>query len=133
MPNSADSHSGWPIIVALGLVVGELGVLFGATPVAVGGVVLFGGGAAAIAREAGLARDPWRPLAAIGLVIGALSFGVWSLRVYELSPGAYLMQVATDAIAVRAAVVFAAALVLVAAGLVGTLFESRRADVASPE
>lgn len=126
MDGDADEQSGWPILVALGIAVGELGVLFGIVPVAVGGVVLFGVGGAAIARESGYAADRWRPLAGIGAVIGALSLGVWSLRVYELSLDAYLVRASADGIALRAAVVFGAAFVLVCSGLVGIALDARR-------
>lgn len=130
MDEGEAKGSAWPIAVALGLAIGEVGVLLGLVPVAVSGVVLFGGGIAAISRESGLATDPWHPLAAVGGVIGALSLGVWSLRVYEFSLSAYLARVTTDAIAVRAAVVFVAAVVLLGAGLVGVALQSRtpRAD-----
>lgn len=132
MNDGARETSAWPIFVALGVAVGELGVLFNLVPVAVGGVVLFGGASAAVVAESELADGPWRPLAAIGAIVGAISLGVWSLRVSEPTLSAYLARVATDAIAVRAAVVFVAALVLVAAGLVGTVLDARTSSVGDP-
>lgn len=129
MDDRADRSSGWPILVALGVAVGELGVLFGVTPVAVGGVLLSGGGSAALVAESGLADDPWRPLVVIGTIVGAISLGVWSLRVAEFSLSAFLARAATDDIAVRAAVVFVAALGLVSAGIVGSVVQSRGADL----
>lgn len=109
--------SPWPILVAVGLAVGELGVLFGLVPIAVGGVVLFGASAAGVIRDAGLATTASRPLAAVGTAIGAASLAVWRLRADALAGDAFLAAAATDAVAARAAVVFGAAAVLLGAGL----------------
>jgi hypothetical protein len=65
--------SPWPPFVALGIPVSELGVVFDLFPVAVGGLVLFCGSVAGMAREAGYARTPWRALAA--LAVGVVAVG----------------------------------------------------------
>lgn len=128
MDESPRKASPYPVFVALGIAVGELGVLFGVVPVAVGGVILFGGSAAAMARESGVARSAWRSLALIGAAIGLGSLAVWGLRAPAMTTDALRAAAATDGIAVRAAVVLGAAVVLVLAGVLGAAVESRRSS-----
>ena len=61
--------SPWPLFVALGLPIAEVGILFGLVPLAVGGLVLFCGAIAGILREAEYAASGWRALAALSVVI----------------------------------------------------------------
>lgn len=131
MDDGDDSGSPWPILVALGIVIGEFGVLFGIVPVAVGGVLLFGWGSAAIARDAGFAPSVWQPLAGVGAVVGGLALVVWSIRAPRLSPDAFLAAASTDAIAVRAAIVAVASVGLLLAGLSGMAAEWHRRDPGS--
>lgn len=126
MGSHTPTSSPWPLFVALGIAAAEVGVLFGVVPVAVGGVLLFGGSCAGIAREAGLAEGPWRPLQFVGGAIGAASALVWALRSPALAPSALVATATGDAIAVRAAVVLGAAVVLVAGGTVGSLVDAVR-------
>ena len=59
MPASeASKASPWPLFVALGLAVGEVGVFMGLYPVAVGGLLLFVGSVAGIVQEAGYSERP---------------------------------------------------------------------------
>jgi len=60
--------SPWPLFVALGFALSELGVFIGLYPIAVGGILLLGASVAGILRESRYARDLWRPLAALGVV-----------------------------------------------------------------
>ena len=50
--------SPWPVFVALGIPISELGILFDLFPVTVGGLLLFCGSVAGMAREAGYVRSP---------------------------------------------------------------------------
>lgn len=118
--------SPWPVVVALGLATAELGILFGLVPLAVGGVLACGGSLAGIAREAGYADSVWRPLRLIGVAVGAASALVWASRSAGLASDALLAAAATDGIAIRAAVVLAAGVMLVAAGYVGPTVERWR-------
>lgn len=126
MGTDPPASSPWPVFVALGVASAEVGVLFGIVPVAVGGVLLFGGACAGIAREAGLAEGPWRPLLFVGGSIGAASALVWLLRSPALAPGALAAAARADGIAVRAAVVLGAAVLLILAGIVGPLVDAVR-------
>lgn len=74
-PGLSDQYrmaSPWPLFVALGLPIAELGLLFGIIPLAVGGVVLFGGSVAGMVAESGYASTAWRALAVVALFAVAL-------------------------------------------------------------
>ena len=64
--------SPWPLIVVLGLVFSELGLLFNVFAVAVGGLLLFVGAIAGIILESGYAERPWNLLAGLGAVLCVL-------------------------------------------------------------
>ena len=125
-PADAGSASPWPLLVALGAVTSEIGVLFGFLPVAVGGVLLFGGSCAGVLTDAGYAETVWRPLASVGLLVGAVATFVWAVRTPTLTLRALRTTATSDPFAVRAAVVLGAAVVLVAVGVAGTAVETRR-------
>lgn len=121
----ADVRSSpYPVLVALGLAGGELGVLIGLVPLAITGVVLFGTSAAAMARESGLARNLWRALASVAASIGLLALLVLSIRAGSVRPSALRTVATTDALGVRAAVVVGAALFLLVVAIAGGTLES---------
>ena len=69
--------SPWPLFVALGIPVSEIGLLFDLFPIAVGGLVLFCGSIAGMIDEVGYVEAPWRPLGALAvlcLAVGAVLF-----------------------------------------------------------
>ena len=70
------SASPWPVFVALGIPIAELGILFDVFPLSVGGLLLFCGSVAGMAREAGYAKSTWRALAALGVACLALGAGL---------------------------------------------------------
>lgn len=71
--------SPWPVFVALGLAVSEVGVLFGVLPLAVGGLLLFGASVAGVLREADYVERPWGTLAAFGVVlVAAGALAIWA-------------------------------------------------------
>ena len=86
-PGLSDEYrtaSPWPLFVALGLAVLEVGVFLGVFPVAVAGVVLFGGSVTGILRESGYVTRTWGVLAALGAAFGLL--GV-ALVATQVAPG----------------------------------------------
>ncbi|MFB6156003.1 MAG: cox cluster protein [Haloferacaceae archaeon] len=96
--------SPWPLFVALGIPISELGVLFGVFPVTVAGLLLFGGSVSGMLRESGYTETPWRALdviAGILLVVGA-AFTFTSIDLVT-----------------RGQAIMVAAAVLLAGGLVG--------------
>lgn len=123
---TGEKTSPWPLFVALGVASAEAGVLFGAVPFAVGGVLLFGWSCAGMAHEAGYAEDRWRPLRYVGALVGAAAAVTWVTRTETLTPAAVVDVATADGIAARAAVVLVAGVVLVVAGYGGPLVASRR-------
>ncbi|MGQ4555976.1 DUF7541 family protein [Halobellus sp. GM3] len=99
--------SPWPVFVALGIPIAEVGILFGLFPLAVGGLLLFGGSVAGMATESGYARTPWRAMAVVSVPLFALGLAF-------LFTGLDLPD--------RGLAIVAAAVILVAAGAVGSLF-----------
>lgn len=85
--------SPWPVFVALGLPIAEIGILFGLFPVAVGGLLLFCGSIAGIVEEAGYSTTPWRPLATLAVVLVALG-GVLAFTEVSLVTRGYAIIVA---------------------------------------
>jgi hypothetical protein len=73
-PGLSDQYrkaSPWPLFVALGFVLSEVGVVLGLFPVTVGGLLLLGGTVAGILREAEYIARPAAALAVLGVVLGA--------------------------------------------------------------
>lgn len=114
-PGLSDQYrmaSPWPLFVALGIPISEIGILFDLFPVAVGGLLLFSGSVAGMAYESGYAETPWRALAVLSVILSV--FG-----------GA--LVVADVDLVTRGYAILAAALILLVGGVVGELFvdESR--------
>jgi hypothetical protein len=113
--------SPWPLFVALGLAISEVGVVFGFVPVAVGGLLLFGGAIAGIVQEAGYADRPWGLLAGVGALFatgGALVVAT------QTAPGGVADAVlAPSGIGLRGLAIAAAGAILAAAGGIGAVLE----------
>jgi hypothetical protein len=73
--------SPWPMLVALGFVLSEIGVVLGFFPVTVGGLLLFGATVAGILSEAGYVSRPWRSLVAFGALLVAFGLVAVGLNV----------------------------------------------------
>lgn len=69
---SEPTRTPWPILLAFGIAVAELGVFLGYGVVAVPGVVLFGGSLAGGLAEAGYARSRPHALAISGAALALL-------------------------------------------------------------
>jgi hypothetical protein len=100
--SSVDKASPWPLFVALGLAVGEVGVFMGLYPVAVAGLLLFVGSVAGIVTEAGYTETPWRLLGGLGVVLVLLGTWVVSTQIAAGSADAWLAAVdSADTIVLR--------------------------------
>lgn len=80
-PGLSDQYrqaSPWPLFIALGLALSEVGVVLDIVPISVGGLLLFFGSIVGIIQEAGYAESPWPIAAGIGVLLlvvgGALDF-----------------------------------------------------------
>ncbi len=109
-PGLSDQYrmaSPWPVFVALGIPIAEVGIVFGLFPLAVGGLLLFGGSAAGMATEAGYAGTPWRALVGAAVPLAALGVG-FAFTAIDLPDRGYA--------------ILAAAGILVAIAAAGALF-----------
>jgi hypothetical protein len=91
--------SPWPIFVALGIPIAELGILFDVFVVAVGGLLLFCGSVTGLLREAGYARTAWRPLAVFAVLLVAVG-GVFAFTEVNLVTRGYAIITAGVLLAV---------------------------------
>lgn len=74
-PGLSDQYrmsSPWPLFVALGFALSELGIFLALVPLSVGGLLLFTGSIAGIIREAGYTDQPWGTLGILGLILVVL-------------------------------------------------------------
>lgn len=74
-PGLSDQYrmaSPWPLFIALGIPIAELGILFNLPPLSIGGLLLLCGSSAGMAKEAGYAKTLWRALAVCGVLLFAL-------------------------------------------------------------
>ena len=116
-PGLSDQYrmaSPWPLFIALGIPIAEIGILFDLAALSVGGLLLLCGSVAGMAKEAGYAKTPWRALA----VCSVLLFGLGGLLLYADT------VITTEGIqfVARGYAVIAAAGILLLGSLVGTTF-----------
>lgn len=119
-PGLSDQYrkaSPWPLFVALGVPISEIGLVFGVLPVAVGGLLLFCGCLAAMLQEAGYVETPWNALG--GMAILLCGFGG---ALFYLNP-----QTAVD-MTMRVGALVAAGIVLVAGVVAGRLLVPERQE-----
>jgi len=106
--------SPWPLFIALGVPISEIGLVFDIFPVAVGGLLLFCGCIAGLLQESGYVAAPWNPLAVMALLLFVA--GGW---VYITNPGGIDLTL-------RAYAMIASGGILVAAVIAGKLFVPKR-------
>ncbi len=126
-PGLSDQYrtaSPWPVFVALGLALSEIGVFIGLFPVAVFGLILFGGSIAGILTESGYVERPWPTLLGVGAVLALLAVGLAVAYV----PAAELVvsNVGEGPVFTRLVAVAVAGVVMVAMGGVGSVMEGTK-------
>jgi len=126
-PGLSDQYrtaSPWPVFVALGLALSEIGVFIGLFPVAVFGLILFGGSIAGILTESGYVERPWPTLFGVGglLAIIAVGIAVTQLPAAEL----VLSNIGEGPLFTRLVAVVVAGVVMVAMGGVGSVMEQTK-------
>ncbi|WP_246987683.1 DUF7541 family protein [Halorientalis marina] len=128
-PGLSDQYrmaSPWPVFVALGLAISEVGIVVGIFSVAVGGLLLFGGSVAGILKESGYVAQLWGSLLAFGVVLVAIGGGLF---VSQVDPGtiAVLDVIAEPAgygaVVPRALAIGVSGVILLAAGGTGRVLE----------
>lgn len=123
-PGLSDRYrfaSPWPMFVALGFVLSEVGIFLGLPAIAVGGLLLLGASVAGILRESAYAHNVWVVLAGMGALFGA--FGVAILLSQQPATLAVAELGHPNGIVARGKAVIAAAVILVVVGLAGAVSE----------
>ncbi|WP_459192439.1 DUF7541 family protein [Halosimplex sp. J119] len=118
-PGLSDQYrtaSPWPLLVAVGFALAELGVFLGVFPIAVGGVLLLGGSVAGILAESGYARRPWRTLAILGVGFAVLGAVLVATQVSLSSPDLLGVVADPNGITGRGLAIAVAGVMLVVAG-----------------
>lgn len=77
LPAGFSKSSPWPVFVAIGLAISEVGVVMALLPVTVGGLLLFVGSVAGILAETEYVASPWPLLAGLGLVLILLGGAIY--------------------------------------------------------
>ncbi len=128
-PGLSDQYrkaSPWPLFVALGFVLSEVGIIVGIFSIAVGGLLLFGGSVAGILKESAYVDTLWGSLLTFGGVLAAIGVGVVGWRV-GVDPGVIVDVIATPGdfglLVPRALAVAVAGVMLLAAGGAVQAFE----------
>jgi hypothetical protein len=95
LPEEYTKSSPWPLVVVLGLVLSEVGILFNLYPLSVGGLVLFVGGVSGVVDEAGYVASPWRLAGGLSVALVVLGLLVVSTQI-DGGLAAYRAQVAAN-------------------------------------
>lgn len=115
-PGLSDQYrraSPWPLFVALGLPIAEIGILFALVPVAVGGLLLFVGSIAGITQESGYVERPWNLLAGLGVVLFVLGAALALSQVAPISADAFVTALGSNGLVLRGvSIVIAGAIAL---------------------
>lgn len=120
-PGLSDEYptaSPWPLLVALGLALSEIGVFLGLFPVAVAGLLLLGGSVAGILRESGYVARTWLVLGGLGVVFALLGAGVVATQATGAVPVRQVL-VEPNGVVGRGIAIAVAGALLVVAGAAG--------------
>lgn len=80
-PGLSDQYrmsSPWPVLIAFGLAIAEVGIVWPLAPLAVGGLLMLVGSVVGILREAGYVGSPWPTLAGFAVVLIAAGVGLFA-------------------------------------------------------
>lgn len=122
-PGLSDQYrtaSPWPLLVAAGFALSEIGIFLGLFPVAVGGVLLLGGSVAGILRESGYVARPWRLLAGLGAAFALAGAAVVATQVAPGSLSIDSVVADPNGVVGRGLAVVAGGVMLLAAGATGS-------------
>jgi len=122
-PGGYRRASPWPVFVALGFALSELGIFVGLYPVAVGGLLLLAGSVAGILRESDYAPDVWRPLAGLGAAFAVLGVAVVATQVDPATLDVLAAVNDPDGIVGRGLAIAGTGVILLTVGLVGAVLE----------
>lgn len=118
--------SPWPLFVALGFALTEVGVFIGLFPVAVAGILLLGGSVTGILRESGYVTRTWRVLGGLGVGFALIGVAVVAAAPGAVDPGSVLAD--PGGVVGRGLAIVVAGVMLVAAGATGSALGPRGSD-----
>ncbi|WP_136716322.1 DUF7541 family protein [Halorientalis salina] len=133
-PGLSDQYrmaSPWPLFVALGVALSEVGIIIGIFAIAVGGLLLLGGSVAGILKESGYVDELWGFLLGFGAFLLVAGGALFASQV-GLDSGAALSVVANPGgfgqIIPRALAIAVAGVLLLGSGAVGRVLEASATD-----
>lgn len=117
--------SPWPLFVALGLTVSEVGILLDFFPIAVFGLLVFGGSVAGILTESGYTSRPWSTLLGFGvlLVVAGTALVLWQIPLEAVT----LENFGENGLLSRSLAIVAAGVIMAVAGFVASIMEQTAA------
>jgi len=127
-PGLSGQHrraSPWPLFVAFGLTISEVGVFLGIFTVAVFGLLLFGGSVAGILTESRYTNRPWPTLLAFGAVL-AVAGALIVVTQFDIAT-VTLDDFGQNGILARSLSLAAAGAILAVSGVVGTIADQTAA------
>ncbi|MFT4930337.1 MAG: hypothetical protein ACI91T_000204 [Natronomonas sp.] len=122
--------SPWPLFVALGLAISEVGVVMALLPITVGGLLLFVGSVAGILTETEYVDSPWPLLAGVAAVLVVLGAGIYLYTGAPLTVDTVLDTLAVGrTVAYRGLAIAMAGIVTVAVAVAGWIANASGAAV----
>lgn len=100
-PGLSDQYrkaSPWPLFIAVGLAIAEVGVFLDVVAFAVGGLLLFIGSTAGILSEAGYFSTPWPFVGGLGVILAVV--GIALMVLYPSDGGVINLGLRAVAIAI---------------------------------
>lgn len=126
-PGLSDQYSRaspWPVFVALGLALSEVGIVMALFPLAVGGLLLFAGSVTGILQESGYVESPWPLLSGFGVILLALGGGLMLTQATASTPDAIIAAIsAMNGLVFRGLSIFLSGVILAVLGVVGKVAE----------
>jgi hypothetical protein len=95
-PGLSDQYrmsSPWPMLIAFGLAIAEVGIFWPLAPLAIGGLLLLTGSTVGIIREAGYVESPWPLLSGFALALVAIG-----LALFAFSGGAFAVNSVSESL-----------------------------------
>lgn len=127
-PTKIHRVSPWPPFVAMGFAVSEIGIVLNLVPLAIGGIILFGGSVAGILTETEYVKNPWRPLVVLGILFVAAGSYMYATQVSQFTFEMLLAGEPVNAIAMRGEAIVIAGALLVGGSILGTLLKPLRME-----
>ncbi|WP_338728175.1 cox cluster protein [Haladaptatus sp. DJG-WS-42] len=129
-PGLSDQYSRaspWPVFVALGLALSEVGIVMALFPLAVGGLLLFAGSVTGILQESDYVQSPWPLLSGFGVLLLVLGGGLMLSQAAASTPDAILSAVSEmNGLVFRGLSIFLSGIILAILGVVGKVVEPTR-------